>query len=77
MKGHCLCKAVTVTAPDKADMSACHCSTCRRWGGGPQGPAFTFQEQIFVDEKPADYDFANDTPKLTGAEVFAKFTPPG
>ncbi|WP_291173699.1 GFA family protein [Hyphomicrobium sp.] len=27
--------------------------------------------QIFIDEKPAYYDFANDTPKLTGEEVFA------
>lgn len=30
--------------------------------------------QIFIDEKPAYYDFANDTPKLTGAEVFAAFS---
>jgi hypothetical protein len=29
--------------------------------------------QIFIDEKPDYYDFANDTPKLTGAEVFAAF----
>ena len=29
--------------------------------------------QIFIDEKPGFYDFANDTPKLTGAEVFAQF----
>lgn len=29
--------------------------------------------QIFIDEKPAYYDFANDTPKRTGAEVFAAF----
>jgi hypothetical protein len=29
--------------------------------------------QIFIDEKPDYYDFANDTPKLTGAEVFATF----
>lgn len=30
--------------------------------------------QIFIDEKPAYYDFANDTPKLTGAEVAAAFS---
>jgi hypothetical protein len=30
--------------------------------------------QIFIDEKPAYYDLANDTPKLTGAEVFAAFS---
>jgi hypothetical protein len=29
--------------------------------------------QIFIEEKPAYYDFANDTPKLTGAEAFAAF----
>ena len=29
--------------------------------------------QIFIDEKPAYYDFANDTPKLTGAQAFAAF----
>lgn len=27
--------------------------------------------QIFIDEKPAYYDFANDTPRLTGAEAMA------
>jgi len=29
--------------------------------------------QIFIDEKPAYYDFANDTKKMTGAEVFGAF----
>ncbi len=33
----------------------------------------TLTQEIFIDEKPAYYDFANDTPKLTGAEVFAAF----
>ena len=31
--------------------------------------------QIFIDEKPGYYDLANDTPKLTGAEVFALYAP--
>lgn len=31
--------------------------------------------QIFIDEKPDYYDLANDTPKLTGAEVFAQYAP--
>jgi hypothetical protein len=34
---------------------------------------FLFAEEIFVDEKPATYEFANDTRRLTGAEVFAQF----
>lgn len=37
---------------------------------------FTFASQIFIDEKPAYYDFANKTHNMTGAEVFAAFAPP-
>ena len=32
--------------------------------------------QIFIDEKPGFYDFANATETMTGAEVFAKYAPP-
>ena len=32
---------------------------------------FTLASQIFTDEKPAYYDFANETRMMTGAEVFA------
>ena len=32
-----------------------------------------FTEQIFIDQKPSFYSFANETRKLTGEEVFAKF----
>jgi len=110
-------------------MDACHCNTCRNWGGGPfmtvhPGPGvqidgkdsikayrssdwaerafcgecgthlyyhllprddyffaaglfeenadFTFRRQIFIDSKPAGYAFANDTEKLTAAQVFAQ-----
>lgn len=35
--------------------------------------SFTFVSQIFIDEKPAHYAFANDTATMTGAEVFAAF----
>jgi hypothetical protein len=34
---------------------------------------FTFTDEIFIDEKPAIYAFANATHKQTGAEVFAAF----
>lgn len=37
--------------------------------GGP----WVFDHQIFIDEKPAFYAFANETTELTGAEVFAQF----
>lgn len=34
---------------------------------------FEFTTEIFIDEKPDAYAFANPTQKLTGAEVFALF----
>ena len=34
---------------------------------------FKFKVEIFVDEQPANYAFANDTRKMTGAEVVAQF----
>ena len=35
-RGHCLCGAVTIAARRAANrVGACHCSMCRRWGGGP------------------------------------------
>ena len=37
---------------------------------------YAFTHQVFVDEKPAYYDFANKTHDMTGAEVFAAFAPP-
>ncbi|MEF2072436.1 GFA family protein [Consotaella aegiceratis] len=33
----------------------------------------TFTSEIFIDSKPSWYEFANDTKKMTGAEVFAAF----
>jgi hypothetical protein len=35
-----------------------------------------FDQQVFIDEKPAYYDFANETENMTGAELFAKYAPP-
>ncbi len=32
-----------------------------------------FDRQVFVDEKPSFYRFANETQDMTGAEVFAKY----
>ena len=36
-----------------------------------------FTSQVFIDEKPAYYYFANKTHNMTGAEVFALFAPGG
>jgi hypothetical protein len=32
-----------------------------------------FRSQVFIDEKPSYYQFANETEDLTGAEIFAKY----
>lgn len=131
MDARCLCGKVefSVTKPSN-NIGACHCSTCRQWGGGPflavdcgteldikgednlsiyqssdwaergfckscgthlfyrlkqsgqtlltaglfpQGTEFVFDHQVFIDEKPDYYCFANKTQDMTGAEVFAKF----
>jgi hypothetical protein len=37
--------------------------------------AWRVTDDIFVDEKPAYYELADDTRKLTGAEVFALYAP--
>lgn len=132
-RGRCLCGAVTIEARGVPHaVGACHCSMCRRWGGGPllavecgtdvtldghekvtvfassdwaeRGfcrvcgthlfyrlresgeyylPAglfdngdFTLTSQVFIDEKPGYYSFAEETRNLTGAEAFAQYAPP-
>ena len=130
--GSCMCGKVTITTNNMASgVGACHCSMCRKWGGGPmltadagesisiageehitrynssdwaergfcnscgthlfyhlrqpakyimplgffdQTGAVKFDHQIFIDEKPALYSFANETHNMTGAEVFAAFS---
>jgi hypothetical protein len=34
---------------------------------------FHFEQQIYIDSKPPNYEFANDTLKKTGAEIEAEF----
>jgi len=132
--GNCLCGAVEFNvAIVSHHVGACHCSMCRRWGGGPlmaidcgtdvvfQGEAnitvydssewaergfcskcgshlfyrlkqsgqhimpaglfddqdgFVFDHQVFIDNKPDYYSFANETDDMTEAEVVAKYAPP-
>jgi hypothetical protein len=40
-----------------------------------QDHVFELASQIFIDEKPAFYTLANQTPMLTGQQVFAQFAP--
>ena len=40
-----------------------------------QEQAFELTGQIFIDEKPDFYELKNDTPTLTGQQVFEQFAP--
>ncbi|TGD76071.1 GFA family protein [Mangrovimicrobium sediminis] len=40
-----------------------------------QDAAFELTGEIFIDEKPAFYEFSNETRKLTGQQVFEQFAP--
>jgi hypothetical protein len=40
-------------------------------------PAMTNAEHIFCDSKPAYYEFSGDAPRVTGAEVFARYSGSG
>lgn len=129
-RGACLCGAVAVSATiSSRHIGACHCTMCRKWGGGPllaaecgsevdfegaehisvfgssdwaergfcgkcgthlfyrlregghyaipvglfdSGHDWVLAEQIFIDQKPSFYSFAEDTKNLTGQEVFAR-----
>jgi hypothetical protein len=131
-RGSCLCGAVRIAIKTRSNsVAACHCSMCRKWGGGPllaiecgsavqfdgtdsisvfsssawaergfcskcgshlfyrlkkerhyavpvglfdNGEPWVFDQQIFIDEKPSFYSFANQTKNLTGAEVFAQYS---
>ena len=134
LKGQCLCGRIRVVARRASNsVGACHCKTCRRWGGGPfmevhcgqdvsldgeeylslfdssdwaergfcrvcgthlfyrikesgehmipvgvfdDGSDLAFETQVFIDEKPGFYRFADETRNLTGAELFALFRAP-
>lgn len=58
MKGQCLCGAVHFDSPDAREIGACHCGSCRRWGGGALlavhcGPGVTFEGQENITVYPS------------------------
>lgn len=130
--GKCLCGKVSITVKDfHPEVSACHCSMCRKWTAGPllsidagkgneviitpesavtryqssewaergfcatcgsslfyhglyddsyyvpidlfdDQPEAKLKAEIFYDNKPGYYDFANQTEKLTEADIMAQ-----
>lgn len=41
------------------------------------GHSFVLEHQVFIDEKPGYYSFAEKTTDMTGPEIFAKYAPGG
>ena len=39
------------------------------------GPDLPFTSQVFIDEKPPNYTFANETKNMTAAEILEMFAP--
>lgn len=131
-QGKCLCGSVSISFQhEKPTLSACHCSMCRTWTGGPfmsveshtapviegaehvrsylssewaercfcsvcgthlfyrlrnggfhalaaglfkDGATWPFKLQVYIDEKPENYQFANHTREMTGEEVVKLFS---
>lgn len=129
-EGSCLCGAVSFIANEAGkSIGACHCSMCRKWGGGPamlspcEGEVvfsgedniavydssdwaergfcqlcgshlfyrmkknhqyflpvgifdsqdfFSFDRQIYIDNKPSFYRFENDTTEMTEAQALGQ-----
>ncbi len=76
--GKCMCGAVTYTATIKPKLSACHCSMCLRWAGGPYlaaGPAkvaFSGEQHLSVFQSSdwAERGFCNKC----GSSLFYRLT---
>lgn len=76
LKGRCLCRAVGIEAQAaNLNITACHCSMCRKWGGGPFlaiscAEAITFEGEdniaTFASSSWAERGFC----KLCGTHLF-------
>ena len=61
--GKCLCGAVAFAADPMPSSQACHCDTCRTWGGGPfmavpcKSATFTGEVTRFASSEHAERGF--------------------
>ncbi|WP_020208548.1 GFA family protein [Gilvimarinus chinensis] len=55
MKGQCLCGAIEINAPSTDHIALCHCSMCRRWGGGPMHAVHCEGDVSFSGASPSRY----------------------
>ena len=79
--GQCVCGVISFTAEDvEPHFHSCHCSTCRRWGGGPAmavpvgSVSFTGAEYIsrYQSSEWAERGFC----KQCGSNLFYHMTEP-
>lgn len=82
MEGQCLCGVITITAPDKQEIDACHCGMCRRWGGGPAlGLAVGPEVEIEGSDKLKTYRSSDWAERAfcgeCGTHVYYKLLPTG
>lgn len=80
IEGHCLCGAVTVelTAPG-GEISACHCSMCRRWGGaaflGVSGETFEIAGRTSVSSYTSSDIAERAFCKTCGTNLWYRYIP--
>lgn len=55
MKAKCLCGSIEVEASYHSEVGVCHCSTCRRWTGGPMFAVHCGSDVTFTGDTPARY----------------------
>lgn len=80
ISGRCLCGDVEVTAtPKDQHAGACHCNTCRRWGGGPfmtieSGPETQINGDDFVGRFQSSEWAERGFCKQCGTHLFYRLT---
>ena len=55
MKGQCLCGDIQIETSETGEVSLCHCSMCRRWGGGPMFAVHDVGTVVFKGVEPIRY----------------------